>query len=105
MAVLRKKYVTDEGLKRLWERIRQRYDRKLDYVTNKDDSIQVSSGHEIAVRVSPTHDNLLKVEAGKGLYVSKPVLHKLTFGADGEFVYDGTRDITVPVYDGTYDNE
>lgn len=27
--------------------------------------------------------------------------HKLTFGADQAYVYDGSRDVTVPVYTGT----
>ena len=31
---------------------------------------------------------------------STGALHKLTFGADQEYVYDGTQDVTVPVYMG-----
>lgn len=27
--------------------------------------------------------------------------HKLTFGAGGEYVFDGSQDVTVPVYTGT----
>ena len=30
------------------------------------------------------------------------VLHKLTFGANQEYVYDGTEDVTVPVYMGAF---
>lgn len=33
---------------------------------------------------------------------SGAVLHKLTFGANQEFVYDGSEDVTVPVYMGTF---
>jgi hypothetical protein len=86
-------------------RITQRYDKKLDSVTNKDDSIEVHSGREISARVSSEEGNLLSVKAGKGLYVSAPVLKKLTFGADKEYVYDGTEDVTVPVYKGEYYEE
>jgi hypothetical protein len=28
--------------------------------------------------------------------------HKLTFGAGGAYVFDGSEDVTVPVYTGTY---
>ena len=30
-------------------------------------------------------------------------MHKLTFGADQQYVYDGSEDVTVPVYMGQYD--
>lgn len=33
--------------------------------------------------------------------VAKKVSHKLTFGAGQAFVYDGSEDVTVPVYTGT----
>lgn len=32
--------------------------------------------------------------------VAKSVAHKLTFGAGGAFVYDGSEDVTIPVYTG-----
>lgn len=28
-------------------------------------------------------------------------MHKLTFGANGAYVYDGSQEVTVPVYTGT----
>ena len=99
-----RKFVDYNGLQRFWLRITQRYDKKLDSVTNKDESIEVDSGREISVRVSSTQDNLLSVEKGKGLYVKKPVLHKLTFGSDKDYVYDGSEDVTVPVYGGQYED-
>lgn len=34
--------------------------------------------------------------------VAKRVGHRLTFGAGGEFVFDGSADVTVPVYTGEY---
>ena len=30
------------------------------------------------------------------------VAHSLTFGVNGEYVFDGSADVTVPVYDGEY---
>lgn len=31
----------------------------------------------------------------------KVLEHKLTFGAGGQYVFDGSKDVTVPVYTGT----
>lgn len=96
------KYVSYDKLERFWQRITQRYDKKLDSVTNSDDTVEVLFGREIAVKVSPKKGNLLKIEKGKGLVVDP--LHTLTFGADQNYTYDGTEDVTVPVYQGSVDN-
>ena len=34
--------------------------------------------------------------------VAEKVSHTLTFGAGGTYVYDGSQDVTVPVYTGNY---
>lgn len=96
-----KRFLDYSGVETLWQKIRNRYDKKLDSVTNHDDSIEVTSDREISVKISSSEGNLLGVKQD-GLYSSQPVLHKLTFGAGGEYVYDGTKDVTVPVYDGEY---
>ena len=96
-----KRFLDYAGVETLWDKIRKRYDKKLDSVTGRDDSVEVTSGREISVKVSSAEGNQLKVD--QRLLV--PALHKLTFGAGQEFVYDGTRDITVPVYDGEYEEE
>ena len=95
-----KKFLDYSGVEALWNKIRKRYDKKLDSVTNHDASIEVTNDREISVKVSSSEGNLLVVD--QGLYVSAPVLHKLTFGAGEEYVYDGTKDVTVPVYDGSH---
>ena len=97
------KFLDYSGVETLWKKIRKLLDRKLESVTNRNDSIEVTSGREIAVKVSSAEGNLLKVN--QGLYVAAPVLHKLTFGSDKQYVYDGTEDITVPVYNGEYYKE
>jgi len=97
------KYGSYDKLERFWQRITQRYDKKLDSVTNSDDTVEVLYGREIAVKVSPRKGNLLKVDKGKGLVVDP--LHTLTFGSDQNYTYDGTKDVTVPVYQGSVDNE
>ena len=102
MSVL-SKYVSYDKLERFWQRITQRYDKKLDSVTNSDDTVEVLYGREIAVKVSPRKGNLLKVEKGKGLVVDP--LHTLTFGSDKNYTYNGTEDVTVPVYQGSVNNE
>lgn len=79
-------------------------------VTNHDDSVEVFNGSEIAARISGAEGNILQLktdEGEEGLYVSQaaPVkMHKLTFGADQAYVYDGSEDVTVPVYDGSVNN-
>ena len=98
-----KRFLDYSGVETLWRKIRERYDKKLDSVTNHDESIKVTDGREIGVNVSSSEGNLLQVK--KGLYVAAPVLHKLTFGSDKNYVYDGTEDVTVPVYKGEYDIE
>ena len=100
------KYLDYEGVEQFWDRIKRRYDNKLESVTNRDDSIKVTNKREIAVQISDEEDNMLRLMADygkkKGLYVPpvKSMPHKLTFGAGEEFVYDGSEDITVPVYLG-----
>lgn len=96
-----KKFLDYSGVETLWNKIRKRYDKKLDSVTNYDNSIEVTNDREINVKVSSSEGNLLSVEQD-GLYSARPVLHKLTFGADKEYTYDGTEDVTVPVYNGEY---
>ena len=97
-------YLDYEGLEIFWDRIKRRYDGKLDSVTNRDASINVTNRREIAVNISPAEGNALelKTKAGeRGLFVpATKSLHKLTFGAGEEYVYDGSEDVTVPVYTG-----
>jgi len=97
-------YLDYEGVEKFWDRIKRRYDGKLDSVVNRDDSIRVTNKREISVNISPAEDNTLqlKTKAGeRGLYVpAVKKLHKLTFGAGQAFVYDGSEDVTVPVYQG-----
>ena len=100
-----KKFISSTGVGHLWARIRERYDGKLDNVTAANNSIAVTDLKNIAVNISGEEDNQLMVKPGDdgGLYVGKPVLHKLTFGSDQNYVYDGTEDVTVPVYTGEYE--
>ena len=93
------KYVSYDRLAQFWERIRQRYDKKLDSVTGYDNSIEVHSDREIAVRVSSAAGNKIQRDAD-GLLVEP--LHKLTFGP---YEYDGTKDVSVTIYDGEYKYE
>lgn len=59
-------------------------------------------------KVSEASDNILTVKTGdgvEGLYVPpRPALHKLTFGAGKVYEYDGSEDVTVPVYTGETEN-
>ena len=95
-----KHYLDYEGTDKLWQKIVQLCNKKLERVQSLDDTITVKDKNKIAVNISSTEDNLLQIETGKGLYVKPPVMHTLTFGAGKEYTYDGSEDITVPVYLG-----
>ena len=97
------KWLDYSGTELLWDRIRKRYDKKLDRVVSQDDSVRVISNNRIAVQVSGAKDNILQlntIPGEKGLYVPRPTQHKLKFGMDQEYIYDGSEDVTVPVYMG-----
>ena len=69
-----KKFLNSTGVGHLWEKIRDRYDSKLDNVVATDDSVVVTSNNSIAVQVSSESDNMiqLKTTGNKGLYVPTP---------------------------------
>lgn len=92
------KFLDSIGLKHLWQKILQLLNKKLESVEAADQSINVASGREISAKISSESSNALQLK--DGLYAPKN--HKLTFGANEAFVYDGTKDVTVPVYDGEY---
>ena len=96
-----KKYLDYSGTDLLWRKILKLVNKKLDSVTNSDDSIRVSNSREIAVNISQSENNLLQLKPGEGLYVEAPQkMHVLRFGANQIYVYDGSQDVTVPVYMG-----
>lgn len=95
------KYLDYSGTDLLWKKILKLFDKKLEKVESFNDSIKVTDSNKISVNISESENNLLQLIPGEGLYVrSSGVMHKLTFGADQEYVYDGTKDVTVPVYTG-----
>ena len=96
------KFLDYSGVELLWRKIKQLTDKKLEQVLPDDNSISVSDKNKVKVQISKSEDNLLSVKQD-GLYSARPVLHKLTFGAKEEYTYDGTKDVTVPVYDGKYE--
>ena len=98
------KYLDKSGVELLWLKIKKLVDKKIDKVESADETITVTNKNKIAVRISTSEGNLLSVKPGEGLYASRPVLHKLTFGSNKDYVYDGTEDVTVPVYDGKINN-
>ena len=67
-----KKFLNATGVGYLWEKIRDRYDSKLDSVEAANDSILVTNNNTIQVVVSSEADNLLqlKTTGNKGLYVA-----------------------------------
>ena len=98
------KYLDYSGVDLLWKRILKLLDKKMNLLVNEDGSIVITDKNQISVNISASENNLLTLIPGEGLYAQAPSkMHKLTFGAGGEFVYDGSEDITIPVYDGTHD--
>jgi hypothetical protein len=96
------KFLDYSGTELLWEKIIKLINKKPDNIESYDDSITVTDGNKIAVKVSEAGNNLLEVVPGEGLYVhpSGQKLHKLTFGSNQDYVYDGSEDVYVPVYNG-----
>lgn len=98
------KWLDYAGVESFWDRIRKSIDKKLDRVEGHDDSIRVVDRNKISVQISGAENNILQVKTRpgqKGLFVpAPPVQHKLIFGAGEEYVYDGSEDVTVPVYTG-----
>ena len=52
-------------------------------------------------RITETYLKISQVEHLIDLYNGN-FTHSLTFGASGAYVFDGTEDVTVPVYTGDY---
>ena len=111
MAEENSKYFGTKNLNKLWDQIKHLLDRKLESVTNYDNSVKVTNKRMISVRISETEGNALKANnfpGEEGLFVSdkpKSLQHKLTFGADEEYIFDGSEDITVPVYKGDVEDQ
>ena len=65
----------------------------------------VIDGNEMLIKISPKEGNILSYvsdQGEEGLYVQPPQrMHTLTFG-NGAFVYDGSEDVTIPAYTGSY---
>ena len=97
------KFLDYAGTDLLWKKIIKLLDKKVK-VTNSDDSIQITDGNKIAVKISASENNVLQLKKGEGLYVpsTQVKLKKLRFGADQVYEYDGTEDVTVPVYMGEH---
>ena len=91
-----KKFLNSTGVGHLWEKIRDRYDAKLDSISATDDSVVITGGNSVNVQISAATGNLLelKTAAGeKGLYVPTPA------AAD---TYAITKDSTSSDYAAVY---
>lgn len=75
-----KKFLNSTGVGHLWDKIKERYDSKLDSVSAADDSIVVTNLKDIQVQISAEADNRLQVKTtgNKGLYVP-PVADQDTY--------------------------
>ncbi len=69
-----KSFLDSTGVGTLWTRIRARYDSKLDSIAAHDDSVEITSGREVNVKISAASGNALelKTTGDKGLYVPTP---------------------------------
>ena len=67
-----KKFLNANGVGHLWEKIRERFDSKLDSVVAQNDSIVITNGDHIGVQISAEEGNALQLRTtgNKGLYVS-----------------------------------
>lgn len=94
-----KKYLDYSGVELLWKRIKKLTENQIGKIEADDGSISVRDKNKIKVNISKSEGNSLELKQD-GLYASRAAISKLTFGADKEYVYDGTEDVTVPVYMG-----
>ena len=60
---------------------------------------QKAYGDENGNRISTTYLKISDIDSYN--FSTDSLKHSLTFGANGEFVFDGSQDVTVPVYTGT----
>ena len=69
--ITNKKFLDSVGTGYLWEKIKDRYDSKLDNVTATDNSIVVANNNSIRVKISEASGNMLelKTTGDTGLYV------------------------------------
>ena len=72
MADTLSKFLDQAGTGYLWDKIKYRYDSKLDEITAGDASIVVEDKSQVRVAVSPDGGNLLQINPDKGLYVDIP---------------------------------
>ena len=92
-----KKFLDAVGTGHLWDRIKQRYDSKLDSVVAGNEAVSVSNNNEISIVISAEPDNALqlKTTGNKGLYVAAQ--------SSGEsFVYNIVKDTTSSDYAAVY---
>lgn len=90
--IINKKFLDGEGTGYLWQKIRNRYDSKLDSVTNANASVQVTNGREIAVKISSVEGNALSLN-NDGLYVSP---------SGEQATYTITKDVEASEYAAVY---
>jgi len=78
--ITNKKFLNSTGVGHLWEKIRERYDSKLDNVTAGNDGVTIANNNQISVQVSTEADNRLQIKTtgNKGLYVA-PVADQDTY--------------------------
>lgn len=69
------------------------YLRKVVYLSEAEYNTLVTNG-------TITKNNITVNYSDNDLYITPEVRHTLTFG-NGTYVYDGSADVTVPVYTGT----
>ena len=66
-----KKFLNADGVGRLWTKIRERYDAKLDNIIAADKSVTVTDNNKVAVQLSEDPDNLLMLKSD-GLFAQTP---------------------------------
>ena len=88
-----RKFLNSVGVGRLWEKIRDRYDSKLDNVVAADASVTVTDNNKVGVQISAEEGNLLqlKTTGNKGLYVA-------TLSADTYAITSEESDTYAAVY-------
>lgn len=70
---------------------------KVEYITLNGSTYYPNANKNISMSISAAS---LGIDLNN--ITAKKLEHKLTFGANGAYTYDGSADVTVPVYDGSF---
>ena len=65
-----KKFLDSTGIRYLWDKIKERYDNKIDNIVAEDSSVEIINNNRVHVKLSDAEGNILQVIPEEGLYAT-----------------------------------